>query len=108
MISFTPVSGDSFLRDPQDFSLVLGGPVFQVLRRSHLTDDALGLVRRRIVVISLFCRLPLLVISALEGKVLGGGAVVPFLSDLEVHVRFLVLTMMPLEELLKKLLGILF
>jgi putative ABC transport system substrate-binding protein len=23
------MSGDSFLRDPQDFSLVLGGPVFQ-------------------------------------------------------------------------------
>jgi hypothetical protein len=74
----------------RDFSLVLGGPIFQLLRRSHLTDDALGLLQQRIIVISLFCWLPLLVLSALEGKVLGGGVAVPFLLDLEVHVRFLV------------------
>jgi hypothetical protein len=74
----------------RDFSLVLGGPIFQLLRRSHLTDDALGLVQQRIIVISLFCWLPLLVLSALERKVLGGGVAVPFLLDLEVHVRFLV------------------
>jgi hypothetical protein len=90
MIALTSVSGDSFLRDPRDFSLVLGGPIYQLLRRSHLTDDALGLVRQRIIVISLFCWLPLLVLSALEGKALGGSAAVPFLLDLEVHVRFLV------------------
>jgi hypothetical protein len=81
---------DSPIGDPQDFSLVLGGPVFQLLRRSHLTNDALGLLRQRIVVISLFSWLPLLVLSALEGKALGGTAGVPFLLDLEVHVRFLV------------------
>jgi len=74
----------------RDFSLVLGGPVFQLLRRSHLTDDTLGLVRQRIIVFSLFCWLPLLVLSALESKVLGGTVTVPFLLDLEVHVRFLV------------------
>jgi hypothetical protein len=81
---------DSFLRDTQDFSLVLGGPIFQLLRRSHLANDALGLVHQRIVVISLFCWLPLLVLSALEGKMLGGIATVPFLLDAEVHIRFLV------------------
>jgi hypothetical protein len=73
-----------------DFSLVLGGPLFQLLRRAHLTGDALDLVRRRILVISLFTWLPLLVLSALEGQVLGGSAAVPFLLDLEVHVKFLV------------------
>ena len=40
-------------RNPPDFSLVLGGPLYQLLRRAHLTDDALMLQRRRIVVISL-------------------------------------------------------
>ena len=90
MISPTSMSGDSFLRDRPDFSLVLGGPIFQLLRRAHLTDDALVLVRQRIIVISLFSWLPLLVLSALEGKALGGSAAVPFLLDLEVHVRFLV------------------
>jgi len=75
---------------PQDFSLVLGGPLFQLLRRAHLADDALLLVRQRIVVISLIAWLPLLVLTALEGHLLGGSGTVPFLLDIDVHVRFLV------------------
>jgi hypothetical protein len=90
MISPAPVSGDRLLRDPQDFSLVLGGPLFQLMRRAHLSDDALQLVRQRILVLSLFAWLPLLVLSALDGQVLGGRAAVPFLLDLDVHIRFLV------------------
>jgi len=74
---------------PQDFSLVLGGPLYQLLRRAHLSDDALRLVRQRIIVISLLVWLPLFALSALQGQLLGGSAV-PFLLDLEVHVRFLV------------------
>ena len=48
--------------DPSDegFSLVLGGPLFQLLRRAHLSDDTLLLLRRRIIVISLLAWLPLL------------------------------------------------
>ena len=81
---------ETLLRDhPQDFSLVLGGLVFQLLRRSHLTDDALGLVQQRTIVISLFCWLPLLVLSAWEGNLLDGSASVPFLLDVEVYTRFL-------------------
>jgi hypothetical protein len=78
------------LREPQDFSLVLGGPLFQLLRRSHLSGDALELLRQRILVISLLAWLPLLALSALEGQALGGRAAVPFLLDVEVHVRFFV------------------
>jgi hypothetical protein len=74
-----------------DFSLVLGGPLFQLFRKAHLTGDALELVRRRVLVISLFTWLPLLILSALEGQVLGGSAPVPFLRDLEVHIKFLVI-----------------
>jgi len=85
-----PTGGLSPLRNATDFSLVLGGPLFQLLRRTHLTDDALMMARRRILVISLFAWLPLLVLSALEGRVLGGTAVVPFLLDVEVHIRYLV------------------
>jgi hypothetical protein len=73
-----------------DFSLVLGGPLFQLLRRAHLTDDALLLQRRRIVVISLFAWLPLAVLAALGGQLFGGDAAVPFLLDVDVHVKFLV------------------
>jgi hypothetical protein len=90
MTAPTSISGEKFLRDPRDFSLVLGGPIYQLLRRSHLTDDALGLVQQRIIVLSVFSWLPLLALSALQGKALGGSAAVPFLLDVEVHVRFLV------------------
>ena len=90
MTAHTSAFSKDVLRDPQDFSLVLGGPLFQLLRRSHLSGDALELVRQRIIVISLLAWLPLLVLSALEGQALGGSAAVPFLLDVDVHVRFLV------------------
>jgi hypothetical protein len=85
-----PTTRENVFQDRQDFSLVLGGPIFQLLRQAHLTDDAQELVKQRIIIISLFTWLPLLVLSALEGKLLGGSAAVPFLLNTEVHVRFLI------------------
>ena len=82
--------GDDLLQDPPDFSLVLGGPLFQIFRRTHLSDDSLTLVKRRVLVIALFAWLPLLVLSALGGQMLGGTAAVSFLMDVDVHVKFLV------------------
>jgi hypothetical protein len=75
---------------PPDFSLVLGGPLYQLLRRTRLADDALRLQRRRIVVLSLFAWLPLAVLAALGGRLFGSGVAVPFLLDVDVHVKFLV------------------
>jgi hypothetical protein len=88
----TPPSpfGEDLRRDPSDFSLVLGGPLYQLLRRAHMSGDALELMRRRTILISLLAWLPLLVLSALEGKALGGSVAVPFLKDVDVQVRFLV------------------
>ena len=83
-------SNNSILQETQDFSLVLGGPLFQLLRRSHLSGDTLELIRQRIVVIALLAWLPLLALAALEGQALGGRAAIPFLLDVDVHVRFLV------------------
>lgn len=94
MTSRTSTSDDALFPDAQNFSLVLGGPLFQLLRRAHLSDDALMMVRQRIFVISLFAWLPLLLLTAAEGHLFGGNAVMPFLLDLEVHIRFLVV--MPL------------
>lgn len=90
MTSPTHASSDRVFQDAQDFSLVLGGPLFQLLRRTRLSDDAMMLVRRRIIAISFLAWLPLLLLSALEGRALGGSAAVPFLLDVEVHIRFLV------------------
>jgi hypothetical protein len=83
------ISKIEMLREPQDFSLVLGGPLFQLLRRSHLSGNALELLQQRILVISLLAWLPLLLLSALEGHALGGNVAVPFLLDIDVHIRFL-------------------
>ena len=84
-----PIPPENLTTEPGDFSLVLGGPLFQLFRRAHLSGSALELLRRRIVVITLLAWLPLLVLSALKGQLLGGAATVPFLMDVEVHVRFL-------------------
>lgn len=83
-------SSDDFLRHPPDFSLVHGGPLFQFFLRAHLSDDALELARKRIIIITLLAWLPLLLLSALEGQLIGGSVAVPFLMDVEVHIKFLV------------------
>ena len=79
---------DSF-NEPPDFSLVLGGPLFQLLVRSRLTTPVLDLVKRRIVCISLFAWLPLVLLSLVSGRAWGGSGL-PFLYDIEMHARFLV------------------
>jgi hypothetical protein len=84
------ISGDAVLNDAQSFSLVLGGPLYQLLRRAHLSDDAVLMVRRRVVVIALLAWLPLLILSAIQGLVWGKSVAMPFLLDLEVHIRFLI------------------
>ena len=75
---------------PPDFSLVLGGPLFQLYRRTHLSGDALELLWRRVLVITLFAWLPLMLLSVLDGHALGGALKIPFLHDIEAHVRFLI------------------
>jgi hypothetical protein len=88
--SNTAASGDRPTDAVQDFSLVLGGPLYQLLRRAHLSDDALSLQRRRIVVLALIAWLPLLLLATLSGRLFDGGVAVPFIYDVEVHVKFLV------------------
>jgi hypothetical protein len=75
--------------NPLDFSLVIGGPFYRLLRGVRLTDDALNLVRRRVVVAAMILWLPLLLLSAMDGSLLAGKAGVPFLMDIAVHARFL-------------------
>ena len=75
---------------PPEFSLVLGGPVFRLCRRSHLSGATLERLGRRVVVITLFAWVPLLLLSVFEGYALGGAIKVPFLQDIEANARFLV------------------
>jgi hypothetical protein len=83
-----------------DFSLVLGGPLFQLYRRTHLSGDALELLRRRILAITLVAWLPLLILSMIEGRAFGGVLRISFLHDVEANVRFLIaLPMLIVAEL---------
>jgi hypothetical protein len=79
----------ALLQEPPDFSLVLGGPLFQMFRRSHLTGPALELLRRRVIFFWFLCWVPLAILSLVEGHLLGG-ANFSFLRDVETQVRFLI------------------
>jgi hypothetical protein len=73
-----------------DFSLVLGGPLYQLFRRAHLSGPALEQLWRRIWVISLVAWLPLLLLSLADGRAVGPANTLPFLRDIEAQVRFLI------------------
>ena len=77
-------------KQADDFSLVLGGPLFQFFIRARINTDTLGLLKRRVLVISLLTWLPLLVLSVFSGEAFGGISKVPFFYDWDVHIRFLV------------------
>jgi len=72
-----------------DFSLVLGGPLYQLLRRAHLSGSTLELLHRRILFIVAVAWVPLLVLSLLDGVAVGPAVRVPFLFDVDSHLRFL-------------------
>src|SRR3954466_4919809 len=78
-----------FVEQPSDFSLVLGGPIFQLLRKSHLTGDSLEQLYRRLIVITMVAWLPLLLLTMLAPSEESVGRL-SFFHDVEVHVRFLV------------------
>jgi hypothetical protein len=87
----TTVSGRStaLLTDPEDFSIVLGGPLFQLFRKAHLTGTALELLRQRLLAVVALSWLPLLILSAVQGLALGTRVAVPFLRDIEIQARLL-------------------
>jgi hypothetical protein len=76
------------LQDLSDFSVTLGGPLYQLYLRARIVRPPLDLLGRRVVVISLFTWFPLLLLSLASGRA-WGGARVPFLLDIEAYVRFL-------------------
>ena len=73
-----------------EFSLVLGGPLFDFFRRAHLSGHTLEFARRRVVVIAGVAWLPLLLLALIGGHAIGGPLQIPFLYDIEAQVRFLI------------------
>lgn len=77
-------------REQADFSLVLGGPLFQLLLRAGLVQPSMDLVQRRVIASVLITWLPLAVLTLIGGSFMRGVSV-PFLYDADAHGRFLVL-----------------
>ncbi len=73
-----------------DFSLVLGGPLFQLWRSTRLSGEHLELLRRRIIVLVAATWMPLLLLSVIEGHAWAGNLALPFIFDVGTHLRFLV------------------
>lgn len=73
-----------------DFSLVLGGPLYQLFRRAHLSGPVLEQLWRRIWVITLVAWLPLFCLAAVAGQLFGPPSPLPFLRDIDAQVRFLI------------------
>lgn len=77
---------------PEDlrFSLISGGPSYQLLQRMRLADENLYLVWRRVLVAISLTWIPLLILTVIDGVAYGSGVKVAFLHDIAVHARFLV------------------
>ncbi len=97
--------GNTYLLDKErNFSIVLGGPFYQLLRRTHLDGDAPKLLLHRITIFVLLTWLPLLLLSASQDLAWGDRVHLPFLYDLEMHTRLLVsLPLLVLSEVVVNL-----
>jgi hypothetical protein len=75
------VAGSSagLLEGRDDFSLVLGGPLFQLLRRAHLAGTGAELLTRRMFASVLITWLPLFVL-AMFAPTAEGASRLPFLQ----------------------------
>ena len=65
--------GATLQTDTDDFSLVSGGALFRLWRRTRLSGDAMQFTRRRVLAVIAITWVPLLVLSILEGHAWGSG-----------------------------------
>lgn len=77
-------------RESNDFSLVDGGPLYRLWRRIGLTGDAMQFPHWRVLAAVGLAWVPLMLLSIAEGRAWGGDLALPFLNDVETHVRLLI------------------
>ena len=76
----------NFVQEPLDFSLVLGGPIFQFFRKSRLAGDGLELLYRRLLIIAGIAWLPLMRLTTF-GSSAGSVGRLSFFHDVELGAR---------------------
>jgi hypothetical protein len=84
-----PAGHESALSAYEDFSVVCGGPLFQLWRRTGLSGSGMQLTHRRIVAAVVLAWVPLLLLSLSEGRAWGSSVALPFLLDIETHAKLL-------------------
>lgn len=73
-----------------ELSLFSGGPLYRIFFRTQLPGSGVERHRQRVSIgIALMTWIPLLLLSTAGGQVSGEVVAIPFLYDLEVHVRLL-------------------
>jgi len=86
------------LDEPDEFSLVIGGPCYAFLSRVRLLKSPLHLLHRRILATAALMWLPLAGLTAISGTLIGGVGV-PLLLDIEAFTRcFIVVPLLFLSE----------
>lgn len=81
-------TADTFIDEPTDFSLVQGGPLFQLLLRCGLVRPSMDLLARRMVVFATVAWMPLVILMLLAGRVSDGRSIL-LLHDFGAHARLL-------------------
>ncbi len=76
------------ISDPQEFSLAVGGPLYEAYLRTHLAAPPLRFVHRRLVAYLLINWVPLCLLSAFDKR--GADVTVSFFRDIDVHTRLLI------------------
>ncbi len=85
------------------FLLMEGGPLFNIQKRVGLIKHNAPFLKRRAVLAALVTWLPLLILSAIQGRAFGHSVPVPFIRDFSVYTRFLL--GIPLLLLAENILG---
>jgi hypothetical protein len=85
------------------FLLMEGGPLFNIQKRVGLIKERKPLTTRRAILAAMLTWLPLLILSAIEGKAFGHSVPVTFIRDFGAYTRFLLAV--PLLVLAENLLG---
>ena len=70
-------------------ALILGGPLYRILRRSHSARSLPELLSRQAVIVVLICWAPLVILALAQAHLMGG-VKLSFFHDIDTQVRFLV------------------
>ena len=85
------------------FLLMEGGPLFNIQKRVGLIKHNAPFLKRRALLAALLTWLPLLVLSAIQGRAFGHSVPIPFVRDFSTYTRFLLAV--PLLLLAENILG---